>query len=385
MTTLRRNLKNVVHNYSDAQVKVRKATSNDPWGPSGALMSEISDMTYNSQAFSEIMSMLWKRLADKAKHWRHVCKGLVLMEYLVKTGSEKVAWQCRENVSTLRLLTSFEYPSEERDPAQSIRDKATKLIALLEDPDRLKSERASAIKAKNRMRGDSRDIPYSPPRQSQQPPQAESKQPLPAAPDDAIDADLELEIALQVSREEYNLRQEEQQREELRLQSVLEASRLEEQRRERGENSNTKQQQQDVDYLSQIDVSLSAAPANAPDPWSASAFEGIGSASNVGATSRPDCDTAELPPEPPDLCADSFEPWDSSPFGAQIGTSGLGFGDPWATTVALPPLVTSEPHSAASTGLAVNAPSTSLIASNNPFIASPQPAPPQLSNHNPFL
>uniref|UniRef100_A0A1I8IFE2 ENTH domain-containing protein n=2 Tax=Macrostomum lignano TaxID=282301 RepID=A0A1I8IFE2_9PLAT len=360
MTTLRRNLKNVVHNYSDAQVKVRKATSNDPWGPSGALMSEISDMTYNSQAFSEIMSMLWKRLADKAKHWRHICKGLVLMEYLVKTGSEKVAWQCRENVSTLRLLTSFEYPSEERDPAQSIRDKATKLIALLEDPDRLKSERASAIKAKNRMRGDSRDIPYSPPRQSQQPPQAESKQPLPAAPDDAIDADLELEIALQVSREEYNLRQEEQQREELRLQSVLEASRLEEEtlaplrmppplnstgvRRERGENSNTKQQQQDVDYLSQIDVSLSAAPANAPDPWSASAFEGIGSASNVGATSRPDCDTAELPPEPPDLCADSFEPWNSSPFGAQIGTS-----------------------------------------SNNPFIASPQPAPPQLSNHNPFL
>ena len=41
------NRKNVVGNYSDIQVKVREATSNDPWGPSGALMSDIADATYN--------------------------------------------------------------------------------------------------------------------------------------------------------------------------------------------------------------------------------------------------------------------------------------------------------------------------------------------------
>ncbi|XP_035227417.1 epsin-2-like isoform X2 [Stegodyphus dumicola] len=86
---LRRNVKNVVKNYTDAQVKVREATSNDPWGPSSTLMSEIADLTYNVVAFSEIMQMIWKRLNDHGKNWRHVYKALVLLEYLIKTGSEK--------------------------------------------------------------------------------------------------------------------------------------------------------------------------------------------------------------------------------------------------------------------------------------------------------
>ena len=72
------------------QVKVREATSNDPWGPSSTQMSEIADLTYNMVAFSEIMQMIWKRLNDHGKNWRHVYKALVLLEYLIKTGSEKV-------------------------------------------------------------------------------------------------------------------------------------------------------------------------------------------------------------------------------------------------------------------------------------------------------
>ena len=34
--------------------------------------------------------MIWKRLNDHGKNWRHVYKALVLLEYLIKTGSEKV-------------------------------------------------------------------------------------------------------------------------------------------------------------------------------------------------------------------------------------------------------------------------------------------------------
>ena len=122
LSGIRRNFKNVAHNYTDAQVniinclfcinskidiyihnafiynyynltfkvKVREATSNDPWGPSSTMMSEIADLTYNVVAFSEIMQMVWKRLNDHGKNWRHVYKALVLLEYLIKTGSEKV-------------------------------------------------------------------------------------------------------------------------------------------------------------------------------------------------------------------------------------------------------------------------------------------------------
>ena len=39
--------KNVVLNYSDAEAKVREATSNDPWGPSSAIMMELSEYTFH--------------------------------------------------------------------------------------------------------------------------------------------------------------------------------------------------------------------------------------------------------------------------------------------------------------------------------------------------
>ena len=39
--------KNYTKGYSDTQAKVRHATSNDPWGPSGTEMNEIAQLTYN--------------------------------------------------------------------------------------------------------------------------------------------------------------------------------------------------------------------------------------------------------------------------------------------------------------------------------------------------
>jgi hypothetical protein len=82
--------------YSDVQAKVRDATSNDPWGPSGTQMNEIAQLTYNQSVpqsspfrpptssdafrndFVEIMEMLDKRLNDKGKNWRHVFKVSVM-------------------------------------------------------------------------------------------------------------------------------------------------------------------------------------------------------------------------------------------------------------------------------------------------------------------
>ncbi|CAG9092945.1 unnamed protein product [Plutella xylostella] len=148
---IRRNIKNLAHNYSDAQVKVREATSNDPWGPSSTLMAEIADLTYNVMAFTEIMQMIWKRLNDHGKNWRHVYKALVLMEYLIKTGSEKVAMQCKENIYAIHTLKDFQYMEEGKDQGLNVREKAKQLVNLLKDDERLKNERARALKAKQRF------------------------------------------------------------------------------------------------------------------------------------------------------------------------------------------------------------------------------------------
>lgn len=45
-----RQAKNLTFGYTDIQVKVREATSNDPWGPSGVQMTEIADSTYRPYA-----------------------------------------------------------------------------------------------------------------------------------------------------------------------------------------------------------------------------------------------------------------------------------------------------------------------------------------------
>ncbi|XP_069917629.1 epsin-2 isoform X2 [Oryctolagus cuniculus] len=154
MTTssIRRQMKNIVNNYSEAEIKVREATSNDPWGPSSSLMTEIADLTYNVVAFSEIMSMVWKRLNDHGKNWRHVYKALTLLDYLIKTGSERVAQQCRENIFAIQTLKDFQYIDRDgKDQGVNVREKSKQLVALLKDEERLKAERAQALKTKERM------------------------------------------------------------------------------------------------------------------------------------------------------------------------------------------------------------------------------------------
>ncbi|XP_039631527.1 epsin-2 [Polypterus senegalus] len=154
MTTssIRRQMKNIVNNYSEAEIKVREATSNDPWGPSSSLMTEIADLTYNVVAFSEIMSMIWRRLNDHGKNWRHVYKALTLLDYLIKTGSERVAQQCKENIFAIQTLKDFQYIDRDgKDQGINVREKSKQLVALLKDDDRLKGERAQALKTKERM------------------------------------------------------------------------------------------------------------------------------------------------------------------------------------------------------------------------------------------
>ncbi|XP_066929992.1 epsin-2-like [Clytia hemisphaerica] len=149
---LRRQVKNVVKNFSDIEVKVREATSNDPWGPSSSITSEIADATYNVQAFTEIMTLLWKRINDHGKNWRHVYKSLVVLEYIVKTGSERVAQQCKENIFAIKTLKDFQFIDKDgKDQGVNVREKSKALVGLLKDEERLKAERQRALKAKERF------------------------------------------------------------------------------------------------------------------------------------------------------------------------------------------------------------------------------------------
>ncbi|XP_062263468.1 epsin-3 isoform X1 [Platichthys flesus] len=153
-SSLRRQMKNMVNNYTEAEIKVREATSNDHWGPPSSLMSEIANLTFNVVAFTEVMGMIWRRLNDHGKNWRHVYKALTLLDYLIKTGSERVSVECRENIYTIHTLRDFQYIDRDgRDQGINVREKAKQLVALLRDEEKLKKERSQALKTKTRISG----------------------------------------------------------------------------------------------------------------------------------------------------------------------------------------------------------------------------------------
>jgi len=72
---------------TELQKKVKEATSNENWGTSGSLKSEIASASGDYQAFREIMDVLWKRITEKPENWRIVFKSLDLLMFLLKKWS----------------------------------------------------------------------------------------------------------------------------------------------------------------------------------------------------------------------------------------------------------------------------------------------------------
>lgn len=301
-SSLRRQMKNIVHNYSEAEIKVREATSNDPWGPSSSLMSEIADLTYNVVAFSEIMSMIWKRLNDHGKNWRHVYKAMTLMEYLIKTGSERVSQQCKENMYAVQTLKDFQYVDRDgKDQGVNVREKAKQLVALLRDEDRLREERAHALKTKEKLAQTAAASSA-----------AVGSGPLPEAeqawPQSSGEEELQLQLALAMSKEEADQEERIRRGDDLRLQMAIEES-----RRETGG-------QGESSLMDLADVFTAPAPPTASDPWGGPAPMGTASAA-------PTSDPWGGPPVPP-----AADPW-----GGPAPTPASG--DPWRPAAPVGPPV----------------------------------------------
>lgn len=375
---IRRNLKNIAHNYTDAQIKVREATSNDPWGPSSTLMSEVADLTYNVVAFTEIMQMIWKRLNDHGRNWRHVYKALVLLEYLIKTGSEKVADQCKENIFAIQTLKDFQYIEENKDQGMNVREKAKALVTLLKDDERLRNERVRALKAKERfaqsVSGIGSDSTYvtSSSRPAERNAYGVSEGPsnlepqLEAArPQTVGEEELQLQLALAMSKEEAEQEEQKQRSDDVRLQMAITQS--EEDFKDGSKSEYKRSQKEDLSAMNDLlDInfnphggangggarSVATPPAPNLDPWGMPAPASSASPQHVAqpktdpwgspasgppsrVTSPPTTDPWGVPPakspEPPmgGICGN--DPWAvlSAPPSASRATPPVGNNDPW--------------------------------------------------------
>uniref|UniRef100_A0A8C5JZT4 ENTH domain-containing protein n=1 Tax=Jaculus jaculus TaxID=51337 RepID=A0A8C5JZT4_JACJA len=139
-------------NYSEIESKVREATNDDPWGPSGQLMGEIAKATFMYEQFPELMNMLWSRmLKDNKKNWRRVYKSLL-------NGSERVVTSAREHIYDLRSLENYHFVDEHgKDQGINIHQKVKELVEFAQDDDRLREERKKAKKNKDKYVGVSSD------------------------------------------------------------------------------------------------------------------------------------------------------------------------------------------------------------------------------------
>ncbi|XP_016116574.1 epsin-3-like [Sinocyclocheilus grahami] len=139
--------------------------------PCGAdVFAEITLIRDSSRAHTRHRSHAEsKRLRKECRDLVCVCaQALTLLDYLAKTGSERVAQQCRENAFAIQTLRDFQYVDRDgRDQGVNVREKAKQLVALLRDEERLRQERAQALKTKERMA--SGVPPAYPSRRSSQP------------------------------------------------------------------------------------------------------------------------------------------------------------------------------------------------------------------------
>ncbi|KAG5996475.1 hypothetical protein E4U52_006545 [Claviceps spartinae] len=195
MSKVMRSVKNVTKGYSSTQVKVREATSNDPWGPTGTQMSEIAQMTFNtSTEFYDIMDMIDKRLNDKGKNWRHVLKALKVLDYCLHEGSELVVTWARQSIYIIKTLREFQYIDEEgRDVGQNVRVAAKELTSLIVDEERLRAERSDRKSWKSRVTGLEE---YGP--QHAEP--SSSRRPRERRPQGSNEDDAEYRLALEASK-----------------------------------------------------------------------------------------------------------------------------------------------------------------------------------------
>uniref|UniRef100_A0A1Y1JXR5 ENTH domain-containing protein n=1 Tax=Photinus pyralis TaxID=7054 RepID=A0A1Y1JXR5_PHOPY len=146
---------NVVMNYTEIEAKVREATNDEAWGPTGQLMQELAHSTFTYEHFPEVMSMLWKRmLQDNKQHWRRTYKSLLLLNYLIRNGSERVVTSSREHIYDLRSLENYSFIDDiGKDQGINIRHKVRELIDFIQDDDKLREERKKAKKNKDKYIG----------------------------------------------------------------------------------------------------------------------------------------------------------------------------------------------------------------------------------------
>ena len=137
----------ILSGRSDAEKLVFEATNDDPWGPANSQMQEIARLTNNYNDYEDIKKAIWEQMGD-VDEIRHVQKSLLLLEYLLRCGSDSLRSDTRMMLGQLQNLTHLQRfeTGEEAALEAVIRKKAADIIQMVNDTEIYKMEREKARK-----------------------------------------------------------------------------------------------------------------------------------------------------------------------------------------------------------------------------------------------
>ncbi|KAL7601181.1 hypothetical protein Lser_V15G22480 [Lactuca serriola] len=138
----------------EIEQKVLDATDDEPWGPHGTALAEIAQATKKFSECQMVMNVLWARLTETDRNWRHVYKALAVIEYLVANGSERAVDDIIEHTFQISSLSCFEYVEPNgKDSGINVRKKVETIVALLNDKDKIQAARNKAAATRDKYVG----------------------------------------------------------------------------------------------------------------------------------------------------------------------------------------------------------------------------------------
>ena len=110
-------------NQVDLVTKLVEATSNETGLASISLLNELSSRTDNNEECKIIVKHCAKVLTLKPKLWKRIQRDLILIEHIIKTGSQGFLDQMKDERDKLKDLFEFTYEEDGKDRGETSKNK----------------------------------------------------------------------------------------------------------------------------------------------------------------------------------------------------------------------------------------------------------------------
>ncbi|KAK9727247.1 hypothetical protein RND81_05G268200 [Saponaria officinalis] len=132
-----------------------EATNANPWAPNTQTLGLISRAAFEVDDYCRIVDILHTKLSKfDRKNWRAPYNALIVLEYLLTHGPDRVAEEFQTEKSVINDMKVFQHVDEKGfNWGLVVRKKSERILKLLEDGPLLKEERENARKLTREIKG----------------------------------------------------------------------------------------------------------------------------------------------------------------------------------------------------------------------------------------